>query len=931
MTQGRFFRSNVISAFLLFTSLLLRSDLLSAQTSWEHIGVGGGGYFSNVKIDPHDSDKIYAGSDVTGFFRSSDAGATWDASTIGLASFYVGEILLSEADEADGEEVIFVTTTTASPHSQTQTGGGVYKSIDGGESFVKVLEADANGSRAFFSLAADPINDDTIYAGQGFFRYEAATGYSQSKLYRSTNLGTSWEEIPLSTMANDYYGIHSIVPLPKDTNTGHTGADDLFISASTPIGVIKLHWNGSTWDKSTINGSVETGLPHPDARDLEATYSGGELNRLYVVLNSKWNPADLGSIYDRESGYGGGVWFTTNQGSTWHPTSVEDDEFDLATNPVKNMRTLAIKESTGAIYVTLSNGPWSHQGLWRATPGTGGPTDWSWQILTEHRIYSDPDGLFNGTPDENFNFERTYQPNLGGCEGLDINQATGDIIFVSSMHLWFCATGNCLPGNCQAGDCEGDPDPEPYWQALDTEKVADELQWRTTGMDDTQAFDITVDPEDAENWYLAQGDLGLYNSQDSGDSWTPCAPNPTIAEAYGGRNCWKILAVPALDQWIAVFGSWALGQFHVWWTTAPPSLNSAWTKIEFDPDDDHLINDVLVVDGKMVVATDDGVFKSEFDPFGAGAGEWDDLIEWGTEGGASQVVAGPIGPTGNRRFVAGFWDAGIKYATSFGGTWQGSTYDDNSGPEANCWDTIYSLEWSKANSNVIHAGSGNPHGCYLKSTNQGSNWAFVTDEFGDNPAGDLNVVDLFESASSPYDLHAAISPAMYEGSLPDVFGGVFYWSGSVWNDLLDGFDASHMTFIKEDQTTAGRFFAGTLGNGAYIYQDLGGGSERGLALDGKVELSQPSLHGVQLATSPASPSPSIRFSLAMEGRVTVSVYESTGRLVRSLFKEKFYAGGVQTVTWDGRDDSGHRAPSGVYYARVSTPINAETVKIVMLR
>jgi hypothetical protein len=50
-----------------------------------------------------------------------------------------------------------------------------------------------------------------------------------------------------------------------------------------------------------------------------------------------------------------------------------------------------------------------------------------------------------------------------------------------------------------------------------------------------------------------------------------------------------------------------------------------------------------------------------------------------------------------------------------------------------------------------------------------------------------------------------------------------------------------------------------------------------------------------------------------------------------LQKEQVYAQGAHIATWDGVDGSGKRAPSGVYFARVSTPVNSETVKIVMLR
>ena len=112
MTHGRAFRASVISPFLLIAALLVLHASALAQV-WQHIGVGGGGYFSNIVIDPDDSEKIYVGSDVTGLFRSTDGGSTWDACTNGLGSYYVGEILLAPPYGSSTFKTIFVSTTNA--------------------------------------------------------------------------------------------------------------------------------------------------------------------------------------------------------------------------------------------------------------------------------------------------------------------------------------------------------------------------------------------------------------------------------------------------------------------------------------------------------------------------------------------------------------------------------------------------------------------------------------------------------------------------------------------------------------------------------------------------------------------------------------------------------------------------------------------------
>jgi flagellar hook assembly protein FlgD len=49
----------------------------------------------------------------------------------------------------------------------------------------------------------------------------------------------------------------------------------------------------------------------------------------------------------------------------------------------------------------------------------------------------------------------------------------------------------------------------------------------------------------------------------------------------------------------------------------------------------------------------------------------------------------------------------------------------------------------------------------------------------------------------------------------------------------------------------------------------------------------------------------------------VSIYDATGRLVRSLIDEKLDAG-EHVRTWDGRDDTGRAAGAGIFWAQLRT-------------
>jgi hypothetical protein len=89
---------------------------------------------------------------------------------------------------------------------------------------------------------------------------------------------------------------------------------------------------------------------------------------------------------------------------------------------------------------------------------------------------------------------------------------------------------------------------------------------------------------------------------------------------------------------------------------------------------------------------------------------------------------------------------------------------------------------------------------------------------------------------------------------------------------------------------------------------------------------------VRLRTSP-NPfmlGSNIAFTLGAAGQVELGIYDLTGRLVRSLQSGVLLAG-EHRLEWDGRDAAGHRAPAGIYFARLAgTRLHLEA-KLVKLR
>lgn len=82
--------------------------------------------------------------------------------------------------------------------------------------------------------------------------------------------------------------------------------------------------------------------------------------------------------------------------------------------------------------------------------------------------------------------------------------------------------------------------------------------------------------------------------------------------------------------------------------------------------------------------------------------------------------------------------------------------------------------------------------------------------------------------------------------------------------------------------------------------------------------------------NPFSAATTVRFGLAEAGPVAIHVYDAAGRLVREVVNDGM-AAGFHQLTWNGDTQTGERAPSGVYFVRMSTPRFADNRKVILSR
>jgi hypothetical protein len=62
----------------------------------------------------------------------------------------------------------------------------------------------------------------------------------------------------------------------------------------------------------------------------------------------------------------------------------------------------------------------------------------------------------------------------------------------------------------------------------------------------------------------------------------------------------------------------------------------------------------------------------------------------------------------------------------------------------------------------------------------------------------------------------------------------------------------------------------------------------------------------------------VSFGLSKSDRVTLKVYDVTGRLVRTLLDNQSFQAGNWDINWDGVDNVGRQVPRGVYFSSLET-------------
>jgi len=257
------------------------ADSLFRDLKWRNVGPFRGGRSNTITGVVGNDQRYYAGYTGGGVWRTDDAGISWH--NISDSFFKTGSIGMISVSESDPNVIYAGTGEHAVRGVMTTYGDGVYKSTDGGATWKHIgLEK----TRHISDIAIHPHNPDIVFvAAQG-----TVHGPNNERgVYKSMDGGTSWTRV---LYINDSTGIAS---LQMDMNNPrilyaasweHRRYPWTVVSGGPGSGIWKSMDEGKTWER------LKSGLPEKMGK-IGLAVSRANPERVFAIIETDRAKAGL--------------------------------------------------------------------------------------------------------------------------------------------------------------------------------------------------------------------------------------------------------------------------------------------------------------------------------------------------------------------------------------------------------------------------------------------------------------------------------------------------------------------------------------------------------------------------------------------------------------------------------------------------------------
>ncbi|MDP2955717.1 MAG: hypothetical protein Q8N53_04795 [Longimicrobiales bacterium] len=281
---------------------------------WRNIGPGNvAGRITDIEAVEANPAIVILASASGGMFKSTNGGTTWTPIFENYGTGNMGDVDIFQPNP----DIIYVGTGESCVRNSIAWGDGVYKSTDGGKTFVNVGLRDTHHVSEVVIHPSDP---DIVYvAAQGHL-----WGYNQERgVFRTRDGGKTWTQLTRGLPTDGKTGASDLVMDPTDPNVLYVGMWERirrpynFESGGPNGGVFKSTDGGETWTKLTNglptgpSGKIGLAISRTDPRILMMAYEHG-FNPPQRLASGDPNPdyADMSKI-------GHGLYRSEDGGASW--------------------------------------------------------------------------------------------------------------------------------------------------------------------------------------------------------------------------------------------------------------------------------------------------------------------------------------------------------------------------------------------------------------------------------------------------------------------------------------------------------------------------------------------------------------------------------------------------------------------------------------
>ncbi|MEP6495051.1 MAG: hypothetical protein ABJF01_20355 [bacterium] len=231
------------------TSMLNRSvNPLLASFRFRSIGPASmGGRVDDIEVAPSNPNVIYVGYATGGVFKSANNGTTFEPVFDAYGSASIGDIAIHPTNP----DIVYVGTGEPNNRQTSSFGDGIYKTTDGGKTFVNM---GLRETQTIARIVIDPRNPDVVYV--------AALGHlfgpnPERGIYKTTDGGKSWNKIKY---VDENTGFTDIAIDPSNTNVLYAASYQrrrsgcCYNGGGAGSALWKSDDGGKNWNKLSSNG-----------------------------------------------------------------------------------------------------------------------------------------------------------------------------------------------------------------------------------------------------------------------------------------------------------------------------------------------------------------------------------------------------------------------------------------------------------------------------------------------------------------------------------------------------------------------------------------------------------------------------------------------------------------------------------------------------